>query len=393
MADSMTVQQWTDQYNNLKQNLDSVTGEINSYLRDGGSKSNALYEAQKLQLQLEYNLNQHIESAYTPELMDTYFQYQNQKVDYRPEKIDGVIYNNGGQPLAWDPDTNWGLYNQFLEIRSFLGSATNYKLASFVQNNLADIVDGGTAVVKEFISSFAGKIFGMVHYSYDPIEQKMSETVLELSLGKAYPGDITYDQLQYDTFYQFLFGSYSPTLDGIVLSPSILNGLTQSYFQEVQSDTIQNAIDRLNNPENNQPNIFEKILDFFISPAQGSDINPLVTNLQNLFHQAEVTRSPIVLDLNGDGVRTVGKGAGVNFDHNNNNFAELTGWVSKEDGLLVRDLNGNGKIDNGGELFGNNIGLLGVSPQAVHPMSQPQIELNAMLDKSYLENREGKLMR
>jgi hypothetical protein len=37
--------------------------------------------------------------------------------------------------------------------------------------------------------------------------------------------------------------------------------------------------------------------------------------------------------------------------------------------------------------------LLGVSPQAVHPMSQPQSELIAMLDKSYLENREGKLMR
>lgn len=35
-------------------------------------------------------------------------------------------------------------------------------------------------------------------------------------------------------------------------------------------------------------------------------------------------------------------------------LAESTGWVGADDGLLVRDLNDNGQIDNGTELFGNN---------------------------------------
>jgi hypothetical protein len=64
--------------------------------------------------------------------------------------------------------------------------------------------------------------------------------------------------------------------------------------------------------------------------------------------------SPIILDLNGDGVRTIPITDGTYFDHDGNRFAESTGWVNLEDALLVRDLNGNGQIDDGGELFGNN---------------------------------------
>jgi hypothetical protein len=44
----------------------------------------------------------------------------------------------------------------------------------------------------------------------------------------------------------------------------------------------------------------------------------------------------------------------VYFDHDNNSFAEQSGWVGKDDGLLVFDKNNNGKIDDGSELFGNN---------------------------------------
>jgi hypothetical protein len=37
--------------------------------------------------------------------------------------------------------------------------------------------------------------------------------------------------------------------------------------------------------------------------------------------------------------------SGVYFDHDNNSFAEQSGWVGKDDGLLVFDKNNNGKID------------------------------------------------
>jgi len=65
------------------------------------------------------------------------------------------------------------------------------------------------------------------------------------------------------------------------------------------------------------------------------------------------TLSPIILDLDGDGVETTNISSGTFFDHDANGLAELTGWVSADDGLLVLDRDKNGTIDSGRELFGN----------------------------------------
>ena len=80
----------------------------------------------------------------------------------------------------------------------------------------------------------------------------------------------------------------------------------------------------------------------------------IATGVRTSFETAEVTKSPLVVDLDGDGVETVGVSEGVYFDHDGNGFAEKSGWVGKDDGILVRDINNNGTIDNGTELFGNN---------------------------------------
>ncbi|TMO46963.1 hypothetical protein CWC24_08345, partial [Pseudoalteromonas ruthenica] len=80
-------------------------------------------------------------------------------------------------------------------------------------------------------------------------------------------------------------------------------------------------------------------------------LKPLLDNIQEA---ARPRRDPIVFDLDGDGVKTVGIEAGVLFDHNSDGTRLGTGWVSASDGLLVLDKNGNGIIDNGRELFGDN---------------------------------------
>ena len=80
----------------------------------------------------------------------------------------------------------------------------------------------------------------------------------------------------------------------------------------------------------------------------------LIRGLQENFSTAKTTRSPLIVDLDGDGVETTTVENGAYFDHDNNGFAEKTGWVGKDDGLLAKDLNGNGQIDDGTELFGNN---------------------------------------
>jgi hypothetical protein len=66
-------------------------------------------------------------------------------------------------------------------------------------------------------------------------------------------------------------------------------------------------------------------------------------------------RDPLALDLDGDGIETVGINPQqpILFDSDADGVKTATGWVRPDDGLLVLDLNGNGTIDSGRELFGD----------------------------------------
>ena len=67
--------------------------------------------------------------------------------------------------------------------------------------------------------------------------------------------------------------------------------------------------------------------------------------------------TPIVLDLNGDGVKTMSISSGVKFDIFADGTPVNTGWVSTGDGLLVLDRNHDGSIADGSELFGSSTTL------------------------------------
>ena len=62
---------------------------------------------------------------------------------------------------------------------------------------------------------------------------------------------------------------------------------------------------------------------------------------------------PLALDLDGDGIETTDVKNGTYFDLDNSGFAEKSAWIKSDDGILVLDRNGNGKIDGGKELFGD----------------------------------------
>jgi hypothetical protein len=67
--------------------------------------------------------------------------------------------------------------------------------------------------------------------------------------------------------------------------------------------------------------------------------------------------SPIMLDLDGDGVRTVSAADGVSFDLFGDGKSAQWGWAAGGDGFLVMDLNGDGQINDGRELFGQGTRL------------------------------------
>lgn len=84
-------------------------------------------------------------------------------------------------------------------------------------------------------------------------------------------------------------------------------------------------------------------------------IEDVYDSVRDLFDNAKKfipRRDPLVLDLDGDGIETVAATGAILFDHDGDGIRSGTGWIARDDGMLVLDRNGNGLIDNGGELFG-----------------------------------------
>ncbi len=74
-----------------------------------------------------------------------------------------------------------------------------------------------------------------------------------------------------------------------------------------------------------------------------------------IYENAGIVRQvdPLILDLGDDGFDITTKADGTYFDLDANGFAERMNWTST-DGILAIDLNGNGMIDDGREVFGDN---------------------------------------
>ena len=67
--------------------------------------------------------------------------------------------------------------------------------------------------------------------------------------------------------------------------------------------------------------------------------------------------SPIVLDLDGNGIQTIAlENTQGTFDLLNTGTPVRSGWISSGDAFLAVDLNRNGRIDNRDELFGGELG-------------------------------------
>lgn len=66
---------------------------------------------------------------------------------------------------------------------------------------------------------------------------------------------------------------------------------------------------------------------------------------------------PVLLDLEGDGIRLTGLGDPVWFDIDADGLPDLMSWTDRGEGILALDRDHNGTIDNGGELFGNHTRL------------------------------------
>ncbi len=113
-------------------------------------------------------------------------------------------------------------------------------------------------------------------------------------------------------------------------SPYIIDNPRQCTPDDLDGDGIPNVID-----------------------PHDSILDPDIGDTFNRAKRWRWLRDPIILDLDGNGLETVGLASNIHFDHDGDGVLTKTGWVGKDDALLVWDRNANGSIDTGAELFGD----------------------------------------
>jgi Ca2+-binding RTX toxin-like protein len=129
-----------------------------------------------------------------------------------------------------------------------------------------------------------------------------------------------------------------------------------NYLSDLNSPTI---LDDIKNLMGELKSLLEKIGDALYNNIFGG-MDASIAALANIINSDSSYRivryDPLALDLDGDGI--VGTHADTNwdgplFDNDGDGIRTATGWIGANDGLLVRDIDGNGLIDSGRELFGD----------------------------------------
>jgi len=173
------------------------------------------------------------------------------------------------------------------------------------------------------------------YYAYATQAQSVAGQVTSTGIAKAM---LVGDNTLYDIDNQYLLGSATVQGDG--------------SWSMTMSETLSSIA---------SSTIYDYMLHVSATRTDSDgNISDQSAELQVRIDSREVsitTADPLIIDLNNDGVQTLSLLAGVGFDHNGDGAKERSGWVSSEDALLVLDLDSNGTIDSGLELFGDETRL------------------------------------
>ena len=216
-------------------------------------------------------------------------------------------------------------------------------------------VYGGSGQDTLFAWSFGAELYGGAnedHFIWSPntligdaqaIDRLSLFGVINLTGGLAYGGEESEWAAQ--SFFPFI--KYGINTDGEL----VVNFLGSEMY-------VANYTGGPNADENTL-GIYVGALEFdfyrLIFDRPSIEATPLNEVLTAMFKTMGIVDAddPLMLDLDGDGLEFTGLGqSDTYFDLDGDGFAENTGWLRSDDGMLVLDRNGNGSIDDISELFG-----------------------------------------
>jgi len=118
-------------------------------------------------------------------------------------------------------------------------------------------------------------------------------------------------------------------------------------LHDVDGDDIVNSLDIDSDNDGISDNVEAQYGNTYIAPT-GNDsgglddayestdgLQPVDTNSNGTDDYLEAGITPLIFDLDGDGIETLSVKAGVAFDINADGVVDITGWVAPDDALLV----------------------------------------------------------
>lgn len=138
----------------------------------------------------------------------------------------------------------------------------------------------------------------------------------------------------------------------------MVNGVCYLKLDANQAEAINKFKEYFASYESYDPDEYELMTKEMLeqlkqrSGEMSEDIKNQSSNYEE--SQNQYQRDPLIINFSGtDEIEFTSLADGINFDLDNNGFDERTAWIKNKDGFLAIDINGNGEIDNGGELFGD----------------------------------------
>lgn len=252
---------------------------------------------------------------------------------------------------------------------------------SFIENAGLILIDNIEQIIQDGIDAGLSAI-DSIGAALNQIGQSISETITDFIDAAVQAGEISLEVAQdianqisvaiIEYVQDLIENTMDAYNDAIALGHTIIEAINSAASSAADSfdqmlnllkDALSHAFDSLTDLSDSAAEVLTSAInalnDFYdhVSDSIGSKIGDVAEWVQNAFDSfvsAMNFSSPLIFDLDGDGIELISlANSSIYWDIDEDGFAEISGWVNPDDGFLAIDLDGDGAITNHSELFGS----------------------------------------